>query len=580
MRSAARLYAGSYLPCSFVCFRFENGVAPTSISLTLLDVGGVTALLLWGVHMVQTGVQRALGAKLRSLLAHHLGDRFRAFVAGLGVTALLQSSTATGLMVTGFAAEGLVGLVQGLAAMLGANVGTTLIVQLMSFDVARIAPILILAGYLLFRRAEAGWRDSGRVFIGLGLILFALHEFLALLGLIAAAPMARSFLTMLSGHIVFLVVLGAIMTWAAHSSVAVVLLAISFTTEGVLPLPAGIALALGANLGSAINPVLEGAARDPAARRLPLGNLINRLTGVALVLALFPLIPGLVAGLESEPARAIANFHTGLNAALALLFLPLLGPFARLLERLLPARPDEGAPDAPRYLEPVGQGHAPARALGGATREALRLAEILEQMLLGLRQALARPDRRYIAETRALDDRLDHLNRAIKENLLAIDPACLDEEGSRTLARVLTFSINLEQAGDVIDRGLLGIASRQLRRGVAFSAEGTADLISQVDGLLDTLRSSTTVFLSGDARAARELASEKQALRRIDEQATAAHFERLRSGNVETVETSALHLDALRDLKRVGSHLIEASAYPILKQNGDLLPTRLRTIAE
>lgn len=556
----------------------ETGVEPTSISLTLLDLGGIAALLLWGVHMVRTGVQRALGAKLRSLLAHHLGDRFRAFLAGLGVTALLQSSTATGLMVTGFAAEGLVGLIQGLAVMLGANVGTTLIVQLLAFDVARIAPILVLVGYLLFRRAQAGWRDFGRVFIGLGLILFALHEFLVVLEPVAANPMTRAFLTALSGHIVFLVVLGALMTWAAHSSVAVVLLAISFTTEGVLSVPAGIALALGANLGSAINPVLEGTARDPAARRLPVGNLINRFIGVALVLAVFPLIPPLVTGIEANPARAIANFHTGLNMALALFFFPLLGPFARLLERMLPARPDEGSPDAPRYLEPVGEGHSPASALGGATREALRLADILEQMLLGLRQALARPDRRHIAETRTLDDRLDHLNRAIKENLLAIDAGSLDDEGGRRLARILTFSINLEQAGDLIDRGLIGIASRQLRRGVAFSAEGTADLISQIDRLLTTLRSSTTVFLSGDPKAARELASEKQAFRRIDEEATAAHFERLRSGNVETVETSALHLDALRDIKRISSHLIEASAYPVLKQRGDLLPTRLRTV--
>jgi phosphate:Na+ symporter len=551
---------------------------PTNITLTLLDVAGTVALLLWGVHMVQTGVQRALGASLRSFLAHRLHNRISAFLAGLGVTALLQSSTATGLMVTGFAGEGLVALAPGLAVMLGANVGTTLIVQLLAFDVSVVAPVLVLIGYLLFRRAHAGTRDFGRVFIGLGLLLIALHQFLALLDPLTRNPLTGEFLTALSTHIVSLMLVGVALTWAVHSSVAIVLLAMSLATNGVLTLDAGIALALGANIGTAINPVLEGRVRDPAGRRLPLGNLLVRIVGALAVLALFPWVAPLTARIEGDPTRAIADFHTGFNLVLALVFLPLLTPYATLLERLLPARPDETEVDAPRYLQPVAAGVPVAEALGGATREALRLADVLEEMLAGLRNALADPDRRRIEETRELDDRLDRLNRAIKENLLAIDTARLDDRANDTLARILTFSINLEQAGDLIDRGLLGVASRRIRRGVAFSKAGAADLVAQVDRLLDTLRQSTAVFLSGDLEAARALAAEKEDLRRTEDEATAAHFDRLRSGNVETVETSALHLDALRDLKRVGSHLIEASAYPILKKNGDLLPTRLRRV--
>lgn len=214
--------------------------------------------------------------------------------------------------------------------------------------------------------------------------------------------------------------------------------------------------------------------------------------------------------------------------------------------------------------------------LGGATREALRLADVLEDMIAGLRNALTQTSRGQIEQARALDDRLDRLNHAIKENLLTIDDGKLDEAATETLNRILTFSINLEQAGDLIDRGLLGMAYRRVKRGVAFSREGTADLVALVDRLLATLRQSTSVFLSGDPEAARALASEKEAFRRLEDEAIAAHFERLRSGNIETVETSALHLDALRDLKRVNSHLIEASAYPILKKRGELLPTRLR----
>src|SRR5437588_5311293 len=139
--------------------------------ITLLKLAGSVALLLWGVHMVSTGVQRAFGAKLRSFLSNARRNRFKAFLAGLGITAALQSSTATGLMVTGFAAGGLVELVPALAVMLGANVGTTLIVQLLSFDVSGLAPGLFLIGVVMFRGSDVTrTRDLGRVTIGIGLM--------------------------------------------------------------------------------------------------------------------------------------------------------------------------------------------------------------------------------------------------------------------------------------------------------------------------------------------------------------------------------------------------------------------------
>jgi len=548
----------------------------TNITLTLLDLAGTVALLLWGVHMVQTGVQRAFGARLRSFMAHQLRNRASAFLAGLCVTALLQSSTATGLMVTGFAAEGLVALVPGLAVMLGGNVGTTLIAQVLAFDVSRVAPILVLVGYMLFRRARASARDLGRVFIGLGLLLFALHQFLTLLDPLTANALTRQFLESLSAHIVFLVLLSMALTWAVHSSVAIVLLAMSLASTQVLPVSAGIALALGANIGTAINPALEGRSDDPAARRIPIGNLFLRVAGALVVLAVYPWITPFVTAIEHAPGRAIADFHTGFNLVLALIAFPLLGPYAQLLERLLPSHPDQSDPDAPHHLLPVGEETPIATALGGAAREALRLADTLEQMIDGLHDALINPDRQEIERTRRLDDRLDHLNRAIKENLIAIDAGRLDEAANERLSRILTFATNLEQAGDLIDRGLLAIANRRMKRGISFSEDGRADLVAQVDRLGETLRRSAAVFLSGDLAAARALAGEKEAFRRLEDAATAAHFDRLRSRNIETIETSALHLDALRDLKQVSSHLVEASAYPILRHNGDLLPTRLR----
>src|SRR3954447_16262441 len=260
-------------------------------TLSLIDLTGAIALLIWGVHMVQTGVTRAFGLQLRRILAYALGNRCKAFLAGIGATAVLQSSTATGLMVTGFAAGGMVDLVPALAVMLGANVGTTLIVQLLSFDVAEVAPALILIGVLMFRRTSAAPRDFGRVLIGLGLLLMALRQFVGLLDPFEDAPSLRLLLGAVATQPVLDVILAAGLTWAAHSSVAVVLLIMSFASKGVIPPHAAFALVLGANLGTAINPILEGGAGDdPAARRLPLGNLINRVIGVAIALALLPVL--------------------------------------------------------------------------------------------------------------------------------------------------------------------------------------------------------------------------------------------------------------------------------------------------
>ncbi len=546
------------------------------LPLTLLNLAGSVALLLWGVHMVRTGVQRAFGAKLRNFLGNTLRNRFKAFLAGVGVTAILQSSTATGLMVTGFAAGGFVDLTPALAVMLGANVGTTLIVQALSFDVSEVAPTLILIGVLMFRRAAAGPRDFGRVLIGLGLMLMALHQFIGLLTPYEDVPSLRMLLGAVSTKPLLDVILAAGLSWAAHSSAAVVLVIMSFAAKGTVPPLAALALVLGANLGSAINPMLEGAAgADPAVRRVPLGNLVNRLVGVALAFALLPAIGRWMVTVEPDNARLVADFHTAFNLALALIFLPLLKPFADLLRRLIPARVDPADPARPLYLDPAAL-ETPVIALGGAAREALRLADVLESMLTGLRDTLENPNRRQIVETKRLDDVLDKLNTAIKTYLTSLDPEGLGEADHRRLREILTFSTNLEQAGDVVDRNLLGTASKMSKRGVTFSKSGQAELLEIVDRLIANVRTAASLFMTGDERAARLLAAEKEAFRAIESAATDTHFERLRTGRLNSAETSALHLDALRDLKSVNTHLVAAAAYPVLASKGELLPTRLR----
>ena len=542
---------------------------------TLLELAGAVALLLWGVHMVQTGVQRAFGAKLRTLLSNALRNRASAFAAGLGVTAVLQSSTATGLMVTGFAAAGLVELVPALAVMLGADVGTTLIVQALSFDMSFLSPALVLVGVLAFNRGDATrTRDIGRVLIGLGLMLLALHQLLDVVTPYEDAPSLRLMLGTLASEPVLDLLIGAALAWAAHSSVAVVLLVVSFAAKGVLPPEAAFALVLGANIGTTINPVLEGApGDDPAARRVPLGNLIVRAVGALAALVALPWIAPPLAGLVADPGRAVANFHTLFNLALAVLLFPVLPFYAPLLRRLLPARVDPADPSRPMYLDQAAR-ETPMVALGGAAREALRLADVLEAMLAGLAEGLARGDRRRIIEARRLDDVLDRLNAAIRGYLVGLDNEAMSEADHRRVTEILTFATNMEHAGDVVDRNLLLIAGRSIKRGRPLSAEQQAELAGALDRVLANLRMAAALFVNADTRAARLLVEEKQTFRNLENAATAAHFEAMRAG--EAAETSALHLDLLRDIRRVNAHLVAAAAYPVLESHGELLPSRLR----
>jgi phosphate:Na+ symporter len=545
-------------------------------TLTLIDLAGSIALLLWGVHMVQSGIQRAFGPNLRRVLGAALGSPAKAFLAGLGITAVLQSSTATGLMVTGFAAGGLVDLVPGLAAMLGANVGTTLIVQVLSFNISRVAPLFILIGVIMFRRGGiTRTRDLGRVGIGLGLILIALTQLLTILTPYEDVPSLRLLLGMIATVPVIDVIVAAAITWAAHSSVAVVLLTMSFAAQGVVPPQAAFALVLGANLGTALNPLFEaGSTGDPVAKRLPVGNLLNRAVGCVLGLALLGVTGPWIVSFEPSAYRAVADYHTFFNLVMAVLFLPVLGPVAGLLKWMLPARAAPTDPSRPAYLDQDAL-ESPAVALAAASREALRMADVLETMLHSALEALDRGDRKSIAETKRLDDVLDRLNSAIKAYLTSVDYESLDAGDDRRLSEILAFVTNLEHAGDIVERGLAANLAKRTKRNLAFSTEGTGEIHEMLRRLATNVRTAAAVFMTGDVRAARELLGEKEVFRDLETRATDAHFVRIRAGRIESVETSALHLDMLRDLKRINAH-VAAAAYPVLEQRGELLSSRLR----
>jgi len=548
--------------------------------LILLDFAGYVALLLWGVHMVQTGVQRAFGAALGAALGRALGTRLRAFAAGLAITAALQSSTATGLMITGFAAGGVVALVPALAAMLGANVGTTLIVQLLSFDLTSLAPILILFGVWMFRRYPPGrTRDLGRVLIGLGLLLLSLHALVGLFEPFQTAPLMRTVVQALATQPFATMLLTALLTWAAHSSVAVVVLIMSMATHDLVAPQTAFAMVLGANLGTAINPILEGVTGDdPAARRLPLGNLLTRVAGVVVCLMLLPWLQPWLSSLSDDPARVVANFHTLFNAVVAVVFLPLLTPYAGLLTRWLPKRVDPDDPARAQYLDEAAH-DVPAVALGNAAREALRMTDMLQKMLLLARAGFKRDNRHRMPQARQLDNAVDKLETAITLYLATLDRENMTREDLQRMDEILAFSSNIGHATDIAYTGLLSHAARLRKQGWALAPEQRAELDETLGYLLGNERRTAALFVNADVRQARALAGEKERFRAMEAQAAETHLEKIKSGDVDAAEVGQLYLDILRDVKSINSFLVGAAAYPVLAKEGELLPSRLRESA-
>jgi phosphate:Na+ symporter len=545
-------------------------------SIVLLDLMGGVALLLWGLHMVRSGIMRAFGAELRHLLSTTLRNRLIALLAGIGVTALLQSSTATALMITSFAARGLVALVPALAIMLGANIGTTLIVQVLSFNVSAVSPVLFLVGLGAFKLGKrTPTRDLGRVAIGLGLMLLALQVLLDTLSPAESAPSVHALLEAITGQPVLCVLLAAVLTWAAHSSAAVVLLVMPLAYSHFITPVAALALVLGANLGSAVNPILEGgSSNNPASRRLPVGNLINRGIGVVVVLPFLQPIADALTRLEPNPARMTADFHMAFNVALALVFIILLEQLAWLLVRLLPDPLKSPDPSTPLYLDETAI-NTPSVALACAARETLHMGDIIESMLRKAMTALMTNDRKLAAEVSRMDNIVDRLDEAIKLYVTKVTRESLDDRDGRRAMEIISFSINLEHIGDIIDKNLMELAVKKIKHKYEFSKEGAKELADFHKLIMDNLKLAFSVFINNNVKIARTLISEKSQIRTAELACADSHLARLRQGRPESIETSSLHLDVLRDLKRIHSHICSV-AYPVLEAAGELQPNRLR----
>ena len=543
--------------------------------LTLLNLLSAVALLIWGTHIVRTGILRVYGSQLRETLNRSTRNLPMAFVAGIAVTALVQSSNATALLTTSFVAEGLMSLGPALAIMLGADVGTALMTRVLTLDLHWLSPLLILIGVVLFlSRRQSRLGQFGRVQIGVGLILLALELIVS-----AAQPITESngikvLFAELTGDILLDALIGALFALLSYSSLAAVLLTATLASADLLSLPVAIGLVIGANIGSGVLALINSSMQSVAGRRVAIGSLLYKLVGLLLVM---PFLDPLVAWMDSLPldsASLVIGFHVLYNSLRCLLLLPTVGLMARLTTRLLPERPEHAGTMRPRNLDATALA-TPGLALANAARETLRIGDLVDQMLEQFRLVLRDDDRLAGQRIGELDDSIDTLYSSVKLYLAQINRDDLSAQENRRWAETIELAVNLEHASDLIDRMQGKLQGGKTAHTHAFSEAGLKELLELHARLHENLRLGLAVFFSGDRRSAHRLLEEKRRFQSWERRLTHAHVNRLGERNVASLQSSGLHLELLADMKRLNS-LFCASAYPALESSD----TNEATLAE
>lgn len=535
--------------------------------LTLLNLLSAVALLVWGTHIVRTGIMRVYGADLRRVLSRSVEKKPMAFLAGIGVTALVQSSNATTLLVTSFVAQNLVSLTPALVVVLGADVGTALMARILTFDLSWLSPLFIFFGVVFFlsrKQTQAG--QMGRAVIGLGLILLALQLIVAAARPITQAAGVQVLFSTLTGDIMLDALIGAVFAIVSYSSLAAVLITATLTATGVIAFKVALCLVIGANLGSGLLAMINASGSNAAGKRVALGSLLFKLIGS---IAILPFVDNLAVWLSRLPVNdeeMVIFFHVFYNLVRCLVMVPFAEPMARLCRRMIADDTENQTHLKPKHLDSSAL-DTPALALANAARETLRIGDVVEQMMECFNRVV-RGELREERMVRRLDDDVDVLYTAIKLYLARMPKEDLADDDSRRWAEVIEMALNLEQAGDIIERMSADVADKSLQARRAFSPEGLEELNTLQEQLLNNLRLSLSVFLSQDIASAKRLRRAKHRFRILIRRFSHAHVERLHLNNVQSIETSSLHLGLLGDMKRLNS-LFCAVAYTVLDQPED-----------
>jgi len=541
----------------------------------LLNIAGAAALLLFAVKMVQKGVEQAFGPSFRQVMRRSQA-KLSATVFGALLAAVMQSSMAVAIMVSGFYGASIISFELGLAAMLGADVGSALIILFLSLDITWLAPLMLVVGGLLFLKSETPTiKQIGRMIIGVALILIALGLIRANVSPLRNSSFLPDFTLMLERDFLATFLIGALLALLLHSSVAAVLMFVALVASETLPLMVGVSLVLGANLGSSLLPLWMTRAMPPTARQLPLMNLLIR-GGAALSMVLIvnrtPLI-GLLP--EVHMGQQLILTHIIFNAMLlvAVPFGRLAGRFA---ERFLPDHKSSNE-DIPAHYRSVLDKEAlrsSPLALTCIQREIQNMLLITQEMMLPIMQLFERYDKKRSKKILENNERLHRAFDGIREYSSELSKEITSRGRSRQLRNLIEFAIAIEAAGNIVAKTLLPLTLSRQTEGIHFSAEGLAELESMHDHIIANISLANNVLISRDVDIARQLVEEKSKLSRHQRKSRKRHLERLAAGLSESFETSDLHLETSLAFKEFNSQ-IATIAYPILSREGELLDSRL-----
>ncbi|WP_085579346.1 MULTISPECIES: Na/Pi cotransporter family protein [unclassified Pseudomonas] len=532
--------------------------------LTLLNLLSAVALLIWGTHIVRTGILRVYGSNLRHVIGQNMSKRWLAFIAGIVVTAMVQSSNATAMLVTSFVGQGLMALTPALATMLGADVGTALMARVLTFDLSWLSPLLIFIGVIFFlSRKQTRLGQMGRVAIGLGLIILALQLIVEAATPITHAQGVKVIFASLTGDILLDALVGALFAMVSYSSLAAVLLTATLAGANVISLPVAIGLVIGANIGSGVLAFMSASMQNAAGRQVALGSLLYKLIGLLLIIPVLDPLVHWLDSLDFSAQEMVIGFHLLYNTVRCLVLLPSVGPMARLCAWLLPEREQANGTARPRHLDPTAL-TTPSLALANAARETLRMGDLIDNMLDAALDALRGKQTAVTQEVRRLTDDVEALYSAIKLYLAQMPREDLGEQDSRRWAEIIELAINLKLAADLIERMLRKVQQQKTSQRRSFSEDGLEELAGLQAQLIANLRLGLSVFLSGDKESARQLLREKRRFRAQERRLAHAHVSRLQRKIVQSIETSSLHLELIADMKRLNS-LFCGSAYVVLE---------------
>jgi len=566
-RSRAVLIAGAFL-LFVLALPALAGTEPDAGTIDWLNLGmglfGGLAMFLFGMEQMSDGLKAAAGETLKDVLSRLTKNRFMGALTGAFVTAVLNSSSVTTVLVVGFISAGFMTLAQSVGVIMGANIGSTFTAQIVAFNVTQYALIMVAIGFLmLFTGKAENTRHYGAMVMGLGLVFYGMGVMGdAMLPLRSYQPFLDLMVRMENPLLGILV--GAVFTGLVQSSAATTGIAIVMASSGLITLPAGIALAFGSNIGTCVTAVLAALGKPVEAVRAALVHIIFNIAGVLLwvlfipqladfIVAISPSSPELSgkARMAAEVPRQIANAHTVFNVANTLLFIGFTTFFARLVEKLVPERPvKEKIIIEPRYLE-EDVVRVPAMALEQVRLELGHMGGIINEMFSTMRAGVREQNKQKCNTVLKLDDQVDILHDAILEYMSEIRQEPLTDKESHRFQALMGATVNLQNLATIISDELVGIGTGLIDLQIEPSEATRLLLINLADKVSHAIEHVILAVREDDETAAEEVITVKDEIRRLADEFLMRQSERIgvqESGHLDLVRLEMELLDKLRSV--------------------------------